>query len=99
MAPEPLAGVGGGCAGLRVFTAPEEVSLQPQVAELEKHSWAGEKTCLSSSYTKMYLKSPVMWMGRPGLTLQSRNTGHVTKLRVTGSNYSKITRRYFKTKC
>lgn len=43
MAPEPLAGVGGGCAGLRVFTAPEEVSLQPQVAELEKHSWAGEE--------------------------------------------------------
>lgn len=44
MVPESLWGLGVGvCAGLRVFTAPEEVSLQPQGAELEKHSWAGEE--------------------------------------------------------
>lgn len=87
----PLWGVGGGCAGLRVFTAPEEVSLQPQGAELEKHSWAGEEDLPILKLHANVSEDPVTWMGWPGLPLQSRNTGHVTKLRVTGSNYSKIT--------
>lgn len=89
MVPEPLWGLGGGvCAGLRVFTAPEEVSLQPQGLSWKNIPGQERKPCLSWSYLKMYRKGPVTWMGWPGLTLQSQNTGHVTQLQVTGSNYS-----------
>lgn len=41
--PRALWGGRGRCTGLRVFTAPEELSLQPQEAELGKYSWAGEE--------------------------------------------------------
>lgn len=87
--PSPSGGWGVGSA-----LACESLLLQKRFPSSPKElSWKNipgqeRKTCLSWSYLKMYLKGPVTWMGWPGLTLQSPNTGHVTQLRVTGSNYS-----------